>query len=783
MNNLKQQYIEEANQIMNCLNDAEKFLLENDFTHEAEIIANQRENLEKREFSIAVIGEFSAGKSTFLNALMGERMLPSFTKETTATINFLRHKEKAPNGESGIVYYNDGKTEAIDNADLKTISKYVSTDSYSIDVAKSVKHLDLFLDSKFLEGNVTLVDTPGLNGIAEGHKEITQDQIEKSSASIFLFDANKPGSKTDFDTLTELRKRVKSIIFVLNKIDSIKSSEGETVESVIEKLKENYKKVYPDATSIPEIWPIAAYPALVARSNSELEYLQKTNHSEEEKEKFERDSRMKAFEERLWKFLTRGEKTIQELSAPLDQLDATLVKIKNELENQKNVLSGTVDSDDLEKQKIELNKALESLNEELAEKTKDLKSKMKDIDQAFIEEVEAESERFKKNYMSQIENFEKIEEIQPDYIENDINRKLSRIAEDAYTHYLDNINDLVNEYNADFTQSINEKFSSSLIISIDRKLDLPAMASIGLEQYEEEIKNREAEIKQLNEECDKVQSDLLTKMKNEEKRERLQRELDSIKEKRNCFEENSLYTAPSIKQTQKTNKEYVKRNGFFGKIANFFDGGIREDVTHIEYDSREYDEFMRRRATKLDNYDNEIAEISAKLSNLGDDNADAAKIIYEKKQAILEEKRKAETAYVAEFKEKVISKNSSELRKQKRAINEYIEDMTDDFKKKAKNELRNKRDAQAASLQDVIANSVTEKIKNKNSELEFLEKQMAGAIEERNSSLNKIDAQLASIRDLLVKSEDIRADIDGIPVDKIEEISLESINNKEVVGC
>ena len=47
------------------------------------------------------------------------------------------------------------------------------------------------------------------------------------------------------------------------------------------------------------------------------------------------------------------------------------------------------------------------------------------------------------------------------------------------------------------------------------------MASIGLEQYEEEIKNREAEIKQLNEECDKVQSDLLTKMKNEEKRERI----------------------------------------------------------------------------------------------------------------------------------------------------------------------------------------------------------------------------------------------------------------------
>ena len=266
MNEYKQEYMLNKQKVIDCLNSAISFFSKNEYDYEKEIIKTQKSNLENGEFSIAVVGEFSTGKSTFLNALMGDKILPSFTKETTATINFLRHKDKAEDGESGCVYYNDGRSELINSADINTISRYVSTESCDVDVARAVDHLDLFLDSKFLEGNVTLVDTPGLNGIAEGHKELTQKQIEKSSAGIFLFDANQPGSRSDFEFLSELRRHMDSIIFVLNKIDNIKTSEGEDVDGVIKKLKESYKKVYPDETTIPEVWPIAAYPALVARS-------------------------------------------------------------------------------------------------------------------------------------------------------------------------------------------------------------------------------------------------------------------------------------------------------------------------------------------------------------------------------------------------------------------------------------------------------------------------------------------------------------------------------------
>ena len=124
---------------------------------------------------------------------MRKRILPSFTNETTATVNFLYHKEKSAAGEAGVVHYYDGTALKLDDADIETVGKYVSTKGN--DVVNKVEHLDLFLESDFLKDGVTLVDSPGLNGVAEGHREITEQQILKSHASIFLFSAKKSFAK------------------------------------------------------------------------------------------------------------------------------------------------------------------------------------------------------------------------------------------------------------------------------------------------------------------------------------------------------------------------------------------------------------------------------------------------------------------------------------------------------------------------------------------------------------------------------------------------------------
>ena len=150
MNEFKEKYLEKKEAVLECLENTQSFLSEYGYEHDLETVKKLIYDVKNDEFTIVLVGEFSSGKSTFLNALMGEKILPSFSNETTATVNFLKHKDKAEKGESGCVYYNDGKTKCIDQADFQTISKYVSTESEE-EVAQNIKHLDLYLDSKFLD--------------------------------------------------------------------------------------------------------------------------------------------------------------------------------------------------------------------------------------------------------------------------------------------------------------------------------------------------------------------------------------------------------------------------------------------------------------------------------------------------------------------------------------------------------------------------------------------------------------------------------------------------------
>ena len=209
-------YEQRKGRVISFLEQTIDYLIAQDKKTEAESVATLKKSVEQYFFSIVVVGEFSSGKSTFLNALMRQRILPSFTSETTATVNFLRHKSQASNGEAGIVYYINGEHKEISDLNLNTIEKFVSTrgDEGDKHIATTIDHVDLFLDSKFLYNGVMLVDSPGLNGIADYHREITEAQIKVSNASIFMFNADHPGSKTDFQFLGNLKNQMNRIFFI-----------------------------------------------------------------------------------------------------------------------------------------------------------------------------------------------------------------------------------------------------------------------------------------------------------------------------------------------------------------------------------------------------------------------------------------------------------------------------------------------------------------------------------------------------------------------------------------
>ena len=187
--------------------------------------AHFRERLEDNEFRISVVGEFSSGKSTFINAILGQDVLQHATTETTATIT--RIVNTSPNDKrcrTGLVYFRNGKT--IPLQDFKSLKEYTTTASQNYQVAEEVVSVDLYLPVLDAKRPIVLIDTPGLNGMADGHRSQTIQLIQRSHACIYLLQ-RRGLTDSDVQTLKYLCSIQKNFIFVQNFIDELQQSEGE----------------------------------------------------------------------------------------------------------------------------------------------------------------------------------------------------------------------------------------------------------------------------------------------------------------------------------------------------------------------------------------------------------------------------------------------------------------------------------------------------------------------------------------------------------------------------
>ena len=143
------------------------------------------EKLDEDVFRLAVVGEYSTGKSTFINALIGQDLLLHMKREATATITYIHNVPKNSDKMGKCeIYYHTGEKKELDN--LHDLAKYTTTKS-DVDVVREIAHVDVYVNFMGTDVPIIITDTPGLNGMAEGHKEITIGEIKKAHACIYLF--------------------------------------------------------------------------------------------------------------------------------------------------------------------------------------------------------------------------------------------------------------------------------------------------------------------------------------------------------------------------------------------------------------------------------------------------------------------------------------------------------------------------------------------------------------------------------------------------------------------
>lgn len=768
--NALQRHQERKETILELLQQSIEYYTSIEEHETAKNLQDQQESLRNNEFSIVVIGEFSAGKSTFLNALMGERYLPSFSSEATATINYLQHVSAAETDQHLKVVYKDPQLP-VEYGDVtkEEIERFVSTKSDK-HVASEIDHVTLYLDSPFLEQGVRLVDSPGLNGIAEGHAEVTENQVEKSHACIYMFSANRPGSRTDFDTLAQLNEKFDTIFLILNQADRINPTE-ETVEEVIDKLKANYAKQFPNQ-SLPIFYPLSSYQALVARSDEPLEYPEhsgKTEHTAAEREQLLQQSRVPAFEQRLMKFLAEGEKTRAELLTPVKQTTFLLQQRKDLLSQTLTQLNNVEALEDLERDQRKLEKELKEIEENVSGQRRAVRSKVKAMTRNARNEVTAETERLLKKYERLVNELDSLNDVEyemerfPNRISRDYMRMFRRLDDSFREQFEEQIQETYEDI-ADDLEWTNDSSATQLKVE---SFDLSSLATVDFEAYEQESKRYEQQIEELEKEIDEGGMKEVIILSKRRQIKQLQEDRQVL-EQRLQIEQSILGERPEELQIETTRKAGYFEHGIAGALKMLFTG--RPDVVERKTDRTQIEKFDKERQTLMKDSFEQMGEkdreIRAAHAILTEAEMEQERLAYlERKKEKLERQKEANyEKHLQQFQQQ----EATQLRKIKRDMEDYMEELEEDIQGQLQQYLKNRERSLVEVIQSKVEQQLVRQLDAKRQQLQELIQLIQSSEAEKAKEKVRAERELEVVEQLMQQSEAIYNELQSMNIDTIE---------------
>ncbi|MGB3755159.1 MAG: dynamin family protein, partial [Rivularia sp. (in: cyanobacteria)] len=183
-------------------------------------------NLREGVFRLLVLGDMKRGKSTFLNALIGERLLPSDVNPCTAVLTVLRYGAE----KTVTVHFNDGKSpQQLDFDSFKHKYTIDPAEAKRLEAEKKpafpdVSHAVVEYPLPLLEKGIEIIDSPGLND-TEARNELSLGYVNNCHAILFVMRASQPCTLGERRYLENyIKGRGLSVFFLVNAWDQVKEA-------------------------------------------------------------------------------------------------------------------------------------------------------------------------------------------------------------------------------------------------------------------------------------------------------------------------------------------------------------------------------------------------------------------------------------------------------------------------------------------------------------------------------------------------------------------------------
>ncbi|MEH7109113.1 dynamin family protein [Bacillus sp. JJ1764] len=191
-----------------------EYLLNQQDVEQAEKVKQLARKMENREFAIAFCGHFSAGKSTMINRVVGENLLPSSPIPTSA--NLVRIK--AGEDYAKVFFKSEKPRLYLAPYDYNLVKNYCKD-------GDQIQEIEMSHSDTNLPANTVIMDTPGIDSADDAHRIATESAIHLADLIFYVMDYNHVQAELNFQFTKELTEAGKDVYLVINQVDKHRAEE------------------------------------------------------------------------------------------------------------------------------------------------------------------------------------------------------------------------------------------------------------------------------------------------------------------------------------------------------------------------------------------------------------------------------------------------------------------------------------------------------------------------------------------------------------------------------